>query len=123
MSIEGLGSGTSSPPGVLSNCMNTQVPDLDEALLAAVGWASAGPVLRPLVPEDLRARAARSHVGHAPVVVLAEALDTSGGHADLVAPDGLGLVVAEVHRHPQPLGVEADHAGDELPGPGAGRRT
>ena len=97
-----------------------QVPDLDVALLAAVGGAAPGTVLGALVPEDLRARPARAHVGHTPVVVLAQPLDPLGGHADLVAPYGLGLVVAEVHRHPQPLGVEAEHAGHELPGPGAG---
>ena len=97
-----------------------EVPDLDVALLAAVGGAAARAVGGPLVPEDLRARAAGADVGHAPVVVLAEALDPLGGHADLVAPDGLGLVVTEVNRHPEPLGVEAQHAGDELPGPGTG---
>ena len=97
-----------------------QVPDLDEALLAAVGRASAGSVLGSLVPEDLRARPAGAHIGHPPVVVLAQTLDPLGGHADLVAPDGLGLVVTEVNRHPQALGVEAERAGHELPGPGAG---
>ena len=99
-----------------------QVPDLDVALLAAVGRPAAGPVLGPLVPEDLRARPAGADIGHAPVVVLAEALDPLSGHADLVAPDGLGLVVAEVHRHPQPVGVESEHPGNQLPGPGAGVR-
>ena len=31
-------------------------------------------------------------------------------------PDGLGLVVGLVDRHPEPVGVEAEHLGVELPG-------
>src|SRR5699024_12700684 len=48
-------------------------------------------------------------------------LDTFGAPADLVTPDGRGLVVVEVDRHPQPLGIEAaptvlDRCGDQFPG-------
>ncbi len=96
-----------------------QVPDLDEAFLVAVGGTAVVAEVGALVPEDLRAGSAWSGVGHAPVVVLVEALDALGGHADLVAPDGLGLVVAEVHGYPESFRVEAQRAGHELPRVGA----
>ena len=99
-----------------------QVPELDEALIAAVGRSAVGPELGSLVPEDLRTGTAGPGVGHTPVVVLVEPLDALGGHADLVAPDGLGLVVADVHGDPDALGVEAQARGDEVPGEGAGVR-
>ena len=78
--------------------------------------AAVGAELRPEVPEDLRARTARAGVAHAPEVVLAETLDALRGPPDLVAPDRFGLVVGLVDGHPQPVGVETEHLGVELPG-------
>ena len=40
----------------------------------------------------------------------------SGGTPTVVAPDRLGLVVGLVDRDPEPVGVEAEHLGVELPG-------
>ncbi len=40
----------------------------------------------------------------------------SGRHADLVDPDLLGLVVAVVHGDPEPVAVEAEDLGEQLPG-------
>ncbi len=97
-----------------------QVPDLDEAFLASVGGAAVGAEVGTPVPEDLGAGSTRPGVGHSPVVVLVEALDAFDGHADLVAPDGLGLIVTDVDGHPESVGVEAQDIGHELPGEGAG---
>ena len=93
-----------------------EVPDLDVAVLV-LGRAGGGTELGAEVPEDLRARAARAGVGHAPEVVVAEALDALGGQPDGVAPDGLGFVVGGVDGHPEALGIEAEHLGVELPRP------
>ena len=57
-----------------------EVPDLDVAVLVAAGPA-VGAELGAEVPEDLRAGAARAGVGHAPEVVVAQALDALGRHA------------------------------------------
>lgn len=98
-----------------------QVPDLHVALVVD-GRAALDAELGAAVVVDLRARAAGSGDAHGPeVVLLAQALDALGGNADLVAPDLLGLVVVEVDRDPELLGVEAvaavlDGVGQRLPG-------
>ena len=97
-----------------------EVPDLDEPLVAAVGGAPVLAEVRALVPEDLRAGPARAGVGHPPVVLFVQALNTFGRYPYLVAPDGLGLVVADVDGDPQSLRVEAQVGGHELPSEGAG---
>ena len=84
-----------------------EVPDLDVAVLAPVLRAALGAELRAEVPEDLGARAARAGVAHAPEVVVAQALDPRRRHADVVAPDRLGLVVGLVDGDPEPLRIEA----------------
>ena len=71
-----------SAPGVLHE---HEVPELDVALLAAVGRAALGPDVGPVVAEDLGARPARAGLAHLPEVVLAEALDALGGEADASA--------------------------------------
>ena len=40
------------------------------------------------------------------------------GHADVVLPDRMGLVVGVVDRDPESLAVELQHACEEFPGPG-----
>ena len=97
-----------------------QVPDLDEPLGAAEGRPAVGAVGRALVDEDLAARPAGAGVAHLPEVVVAQALDPLGPDAHGVAPDGLGLVVGLVDGHPQPVAVDAQDLGDELPGEGDG---
>jgi hypothetical protein len=93
-----------------------EVPDLDVPVVAPVLRAALGPELGPEVPEDLRARATGTGVPHAPEIVVAEALDPLRGDADRVTPDGFGLVVGLVDGHPQPLRIETQHLGVELPG-------
>ena len=41
----------------------------------------------------------------------------SAGTPTSCSPDLGGLVVGEVHGDPEPLGVEPEDLGDELPGP------
>ena len=98
-----------------------EVPDLDVALLGlGVGRAAVGPQLGSVVPEDLRGRPTGAGLPHLPEVVGPHALDALAGEADAVGPDLLGLVVALVDRHPDAVGVQLEHLGDELPGPGDG---
>ncbi len=98
-----------------------EIPDLDVAVLVGLR-AALDAVLGAAVVEDLRARAARAGHAHRPVVVLhAAALDALGRHADLVPPDRLGLVVVEIDRRPQLLGIDAvsavlDAVGQQGPG-------
>lgn len=87
-----------------------QVPDLHVPLVVD-GRAALDAELGAAVVVDLGAGAAGSGDAHGPeVVLLAQPLDALGRHPDLVAPDGLGLVVVEVDRDPQPLGVETEAA-------------
>ena len=103
--------------GVPVELHEDEVPDLDEALVAAVLGTAVVPVGLALVDEDLRVGAAGAGVAHGPEVVLvAHALDALGPHADLVDPDLLGLVVAVVHGDPEAVAVEAEDLGEELPG-------
>ena len=118
MSMFGLGSWLVGPVGVRVELHEHEVPDLDEALVAADGRAAVGAVgSAPLSTEDLRARAARAGVGH-----LRQKLSSSrrwmrsAGTPTVVAPDRLGLVVGGVDGDPEPVGVEAEHLGDDLPG-------
>ena len=103
------------PIVVLLELHEDEVPNLDEPLVVAVSRPTGVAELWSLVPEDLRARATRSGVGHSPVVVLIQTLDPFGGDAHLIAPDGRGLVIAHVHGDPQPLRIEPKVGSHELP--------
>src|SRR5690606_18245482 len=98
-----------------------EVPDLHVPLVVD-GGAALGAELGAAVVVDLGARPAGTGDAHVPVVVLlAQALDALGGHADDVAPQALGLVVLLVDGDPQALGVEAVTAlvlggGEQFPG-------
>ena len=101
------------------------VPDLDVAIAVLVGRSRrAAGDLRPVVVEDLAARAARAGVAHHPEVVggearalvVADANDPLGGQADLVLPDVVGLVVLGVHGRPEPVGRQLVDLGQQLPG-------
>ena len=91
-----------------------QVPELHIAL-SALSRSTAGPVLRSPVEEDLRARATRSRLTHLPEVVLVEPLQTTSEQAGYVAPESFGLVVRDVDRDPELLGVETQTLGEQLP--------
>ena len=100
------------------------VPDLDVPVAVAadgaVGLAAA--VFLAAVVIYLRAGAAGAGAVLPEVVGLAEAEDTLGRYAYLVAPDVEGLVVVLVDGRVQPVGVDADpvRAREELPAPGDG---
>src|SRR6266540_5869682 len=102
-----------------------QIPDLDVAV--AFGFArsrrAAGDA-GPVVVEDLAARPAWAGVGHLPEVValilraarlVADADATAFGHADLLRPDVVGLVVGLVDRDPEFLGRQLVHLGQQVP--------
>ncbi len=87
-----------------------EVPDLD----------FLGPVA---VIEDLGAGAAdavgpvRRGAGGPEVVVLAHPGDPVGGELDLLVPDVEGLVVVEIDGDGEPVGLDLQRPGQELPGP------
>ncbi len=121
VSMFGLGRGCSSPSGVAVVLHEHEVPELDVALLAAVGRAPFRAVLGTPVVVHLRAGTARPGGPHAPeVVLLPHALDALRGDADGAGPDVGGLVVGLEDGDPDALGVEAEHVGGELPGQGDG---
>ena len=119
VSIDGLGSGVRVPSGAWLYCMNTRFQNsMKRSPCGIVQRAAVGAERRAAVDVDLAARPARAGVAHLPEVVLvAEALDALHRHADLLVPDRLGLVVALVDRDPQPVAVEAERLGDQLPAP------
>ena len=110
-----FGSSVSVPSDLALVLGEDEVPELDEAVIASVGRPPVGAEVRPLVEEDLRARPARSGLAHRPEVVLVEALDALGANADEVAPEIRRLVVGDVDRDPEALGVDAEALGDQLP--------
>ena len=95
------------------------VPELEEA--RSVG-AGRGVVLvdAPLlaaIEVDLGVRAVRSDRPRRPPVVV-ELVDALFGHADLVAPDQVGLFILRVDGGVEALGGETHPFGQELPRPG-----
>ena len=120
------GSGHARPVGLLVELHEDEVPDLQpaRAVLAVVGHA-VGTLgeLRAAVVVDLAAGTAGTRLGHAPEVLVVAGVDVAparhalGRQADLVAPDGPGLLVVAVGRGGQALGGDAQVLGQELPGP------
>ena len=96
-----------------------EVPELHVAVAGRIGErATFGPERRTAIDVNLAARAARPRVAHLPEVVLVtEALDAIERDADLLMPDGLGLVIGFMDRDPEPVAVEAPPLGHELPTP------
>ncbi len=101
--------------GALFELHEHEVPELNEPVIATESGAAVGAEGWSLVEEDLRAGAARPRVAHVPEVVLAEALDALRANANQVTPELFGLVVAVVHRNPEPLGVEAKSLCNQAP--------
>ena len=104
-------------PGVAVELHEHQVPQLDVAIAVLVGASRrAARHLGPVVVEHLGAGTAGPCVAHRPEVVLLAAAGEPGSiDADVVEPDPRRLVVLLVHRHPQLLRRESEHAGEELP--------
>ncbi len=93
-----------------------QVPDLQVAVLVGLR-AAVAPVGGAAVEVDLRAGAAGTGHAHVPVVVLAAAaLDAVLGQAGDLAPELERLVVVAVDGGPEPVGVDAVAARDQVPG-------
>jgi hypothetical protein len=126
VSTQGLGSGESVPGLVAVELHEHEVPDLDVAVAIGVGRARrAAGHFRPMVVEDLGARAARAGVGHLPEVVrhvlrlarlVADANAALGGHADVLGPEVVRLVVVDVHRGPELFLRQPVDLGQQLPG-------
>ena len=95
-----------------------EVPDLDEPVAIGVGRAgrAAGNVVAVVV-EDLRARTAGAGVAHRPEIVAGgDADDALVGQAGNPLPQIEGFVVVVIDRDGQPLLVQAEIAGQQVPG-------
>jgi hypothetical protein len=100
------------------------VPDLDEtvAVFAGAAGRTAGDVFAVVV-EDLGAGAARTGVAHHPEVVgrvaralvVADADHSFRGHADLLGPDVVGLVVFGIHGDRELVLGQLEHCRQQLP--------
>ena len=113
------------PVRLLVELHEHEVPDLEpaRARLGVVRDAlRALAELRAAVEMDLAAASARPGFGHPPEVLLVApvhvppARDAIRGQADLLAPDGPGLLVVAVDGRGQPLGRDAEILRQQLPG-------
>ena len=97
-----------------------EVPELGIAVAVFVRGARrpAGD-FRPQVVEQFRIRAARPGVAHGPEVLLV-GHHPLGWQPDRGRPDPARLVVAWMHRDPQPILRQLQDLGDELPRPDDG---
>ena len=102
-----------------------QVPDLDVAITVFVGTAGrAAGNIRAVIEKDLGTRAAGAGIGHLPEIVrgitralvVTDANDALGGHANLIGPNAISLIVLGVDRDPEPLGGQLVNLGQQLPG-------
>ena len=121
----GLGQARHIAGGVALELHEHQVPDLDVAVAVFLGRPrGAAPDFRAVVVEDFRAGAARAGVGHLPEVVgrvartlvVADADDALGRHADFLGPDVVGLVVFVIDGHPQLVLGQLVDPGQQFPG-------
>ena len=118
MSIEGLGRPIALAAGKLLVLHEHEIPDLDEAVAVGVGAAGrAAGDRRPMVVEDLRARAARAGIPHRPEIVGArDANDLLVGKPRDLAPQRRRLIVVGEHGDEQAALVEREVLGEQLPG-------
>src|SRR5260363_214274 len=87
-----------------------EIPYLDIAVAIGV-WRTGRPArnMRAVIVKNFRARPARPGFGHLPEVVgtvarafmVADPHNARGGHADLLLPDGVRLIVFVIDRYPQ----------------------
>ena len=103
--------------GVAVELHEHQVPDLDVAIqvVAFTAGGAAGHV-RTVVVEQLGTGAAGAGIAHLPEVVLVQAREALGADPDFLEPDIGGLVIGNVHRHPQPLRRQPHDVGEKGPG-------
>ena len=102
-----------------------QVPDFDVAVAVFVRRTrrTTGDVFAVVV-EDFRARTAGAGVGHLPEIVrcerralvVADAHDALGGHADFLVPQVEGFVIGVIDGDPQLVLGQLEHARQQLPG-------
>ncbi len=69
-----------------------------------------------MVVEDFGTRPAGAGIAHLPEVVLVEPGEALGIDADLVLPDTLGLVIADMDGDPEFLPGQTEHLGEKVPG-------
>src|SRR5690606_25697691 len=123
----GLGQGVHGAAAVPVVLHEDIVPDFDIAVAVLLGTAGgAAPDLGAVVVEDLGTGTTGAGVTHHPEVVggvagalvVADADQPCGGDTHLVVPDGVGLVVFGVDRHPELVGIQAQPVtgGEKLPG-------
>ena len=120
-----LGQRMELPGFVAVELHEDEIPDLDVAVAfgLARAWRAAGDA-GPVVVEDLAARPARAGIGHLPEIIalvlravrlVADADATALGHADLLRPEIVGLVVLVIHRRPQAFRRQLVHPGQQVP--------
>ncbi len=113
--------GQQHPGGVLGlvELHEDQIPDLDPPVTATfVLGGAVGPPARAAPTEvevDLTVVAARSGRAGLPPVVL-QTGHAVVGHADLIGPDVERVAVVRVDRGPEPVGVQTEALGEQLPG-------
>ena len=112
-----LGSGASVPSALAVELHEHEVPDLDVALLAAVQRAALGPVLGALVEVDLR------DGPHGPVSPISQKLSSSprrwmrsAGTPTASRQMSAASSSSRWTRDPEPVAVEPEHLGHQLPG-------
>ena len=118
VSIEGRGRLTRSPPGSVSNCMNTRFQISMKRSPSASGEPGGPPgIWGAMIVENLRARPARTGVAHRPeIVARRDADDPLVGQAGDPLPQVERLVVVVVDGDGQLLSRQAEFACEQVPG-------
>jgi hypothetical protein len=93
------------------------VPDLEVAI--AFAWSTLClPGFRAEIEIDLGIGTVRSGWTNGTPPVVREPANALFGHADLVSPDRVGVVIVGMHGWVEPFGIESHHLGEEFPRPG-----
>ena len=109
---------SSAPSALLVELHEHEVPELDVAVPAAVGGAALVAVRRARSPRRSPSTARTGRCRPSPRSCPCRGAGSApAGTPTVVAPDRLGLVVGDVDGDPDAVAVEAEHLGDELPGP------
>ena len=104
--------------GNLLELHENEIPDLDKAVAILFGRSRrSAPDMVAVIVEDLRAGTARSGVAHRPEIVIGrDPDDPVFGNAGDLAPQIKGIVVGVVDRDQQPVLVDGEILGQEVPG-------